>query len=156
MIRTGFFLGIVLSLVLPVGERNSASHSLPNRAFDEYGRICWENEKARLDNFAIQLLNEKRTTLGHIIVYDGQRACRGEAVARAMRAKRYLVEYRKVPADRIVWRWGGYVSEMMTTLVIHPAGAEIWPFVTTTLSLDDVTFVGNCNRRVRPVKCPKW
>jgi hypothetical protein len=156
MIRTGFFLGIVLSLVLPVGGRNSASHSLPNRAFDEYGRICWENEKARLDNFAVQLLNENPTTLGHIIVYDGQRACRGEAVARAMRAKKYLVEYRKVPADRIVWRWGGYVSEMMTTLVIHPAGAEIWPFVTTTLSLDDVTFVGNCNRRVRPVKCPRW
>ena len=102
----------------------------------------------------VQLLNENPTTLGHIIVYDGQRACRGEAVARAMRAKKYLVEYRKVPADRIVWRWGGYVSEMMTTLVIHPAGAEIWPFVTTTLSLDDVTFVGNCNRRVRPVKCP--
>ena len=156
MKRTGSVLVIVLGLMLIAGERGSASHFSPNRAFDEYGAICWENEKARLDNFAIQLLNENPTTLGHIIVYDGQRACRGEAVARAMRAKKYLVEYRKVPADRIVWRWGGYVSEMMTTLVIHPAGAEIWPFVTSTLSLDDVTFVGNCNRRVRPVKCPRW
>ena len=155
MIRSCFFLGILLTLSLPVGGRTLASHSLPNRAFDEYGRICWENEKARLDNFAIQLLNEP-TTLGHIIVYDGQRACRGEAVARAIRAKKYLVDYRKVPATRIVWRWGGYVSEVMTQLVIHPAGAEIWPFLTTTLSLEDATFVGNCNRRVRPVKCPKY
>jgi hypothetical protein len=139
-----------------MGGRNSASHhSLPNRPYDEYGRICWENEKPRLDNFAIQLLNEPNA-LGHIIVYDGQPACRGEAVARAIRAKTYLVDYRKIPANRIVWRWGGYLSEMMTQLVVHPAGAEIWPFFTTTLSLADVTFVGNCNRRVRPVKCPKW
>jgi hypothetical protein len=156
MVRSGFLLGIVLVLSLSVGGRNSsASDSLPNRAFDEYGRICWENEKARLDNFAIQLLNEP-TTLGHIIVYDGQRACRGEAVARANRAKKYLVAYRKVPPGRVVWRWGGYLSEPMTQLVIHPPGAELWPFLTTTVSLDDVTFVGNCNRRVRPVKCPKY
>lgn len=155
MKRTGFFLGIVLSLVIPLGERRSASHSSPNSPFDEYGRICWEYEKARLDNFAIQLLNDKQTTLGHIIVYDGKRACRGEVVARAMRAKKYLVEYRKVPADRIVWRWGGYLDHM-TTLVIHPAGAEIWP-LRQSLSLREITFVGQCDRRVRPVKCrPRW
>src|SRR5947208_7846662 len=109
MKRPGSVLVIVLGLMLLAGERGSASHSFPNRAFDEYGAICWENEKARLDNFAIQLLNERSTTLGHIIVYDGKRACRGEAVARAIRAKKYLVEYRNVSADRIVWRWGGYL-----------------------------------------------
>ena len=155
MKRTSYFLGIVLSLVLPVGQRSLASHALPNRPFDEYGRICWDNEKARLDNFAIQLLNDNSSTLGHIIVYDGKRACREEAIARALRAKKYLVEYRKVPANRIVWRWGGYQHELMTTLVIHPAGAEIWPFM-GSLPRDEVTFVGNCNRKVRPVKCPKW
>jgi hypothetical protein len=156
MKRTGFFVGMLLSLVLPLGVRNSASTPLPNRAFDEYGSICWENEKARLDNFAIQLLNDNPTTLGHIIVYDGKRACRGEAVARALRAKKYLVEYRKVPSHRIVWRWGGYLPDPMTTLVIHPAGAEIWPFM-ESLPSAQVTFIGNCNRRVRPMKCrPGW
>ena len=155
MKRIGSLLVIVMSLMLPAGERSSANHPPPNRAFDEYGRICWEHEKARLDNFAIQLQNSDRTTLGHIIVYDGKRACRDEAVARALRAKKYLVEYREVPADRIVWRWGGYLNELMTTLVIHPAGAEIWPFM-ESLSLNEVTFVGNCYRKVRPVKCPKW
>src|SRR5438034_3727682 len=85
---------------------------LPVEDFDFFGASPITNrwtrvpmyEKARLDNFAIQLLNENPTTLGHIIVYDGQGACRGEAVAQAMRAKKYLVEYRKVPAHRIVFR----------------------------------------------------
>lgn len=142
---------MVLSLMFPAGARSSANRFSPNSPFDEYGAICWEDEKARLDNFAIQLLNYP-TALGHIIVYDGKRTCRGEGVARAMRAKKYLVDHRKVPADRIVWRWGGYLNDPMTTLVIHPAGANIWPFV-PSLSLDEVTFVGVCNRRVRPVKC---
>ncbi len=146
---------IFLSLILPLGERTSATRFSLNSPFDEYGAICWEEEQARLDNFAISLQNADHTTLGHIIVYDGKRACRGEAVARAMRAKKYLVEYRKIAADRIVWRWGGYLSEMTTTLVIHPGGASIWPFESTTPPTE-VTFVGNCNRQVRPVKCRKW
>ena len=155
MKRTVCLLVIVLGLMCPAGARSSPNPFLPNSPFDEYGRICWEYEKARLDNFAIALLNYP-ATLGHIIVYDGERACRGEAVARANRAKKYLVEYRKVPPDRIVWRWGGYLNDTMTTLVIHPIGANIWPFV-QSLPVDKVTFVGACNRRVRPMKCrPGW
>ncbi len=144
---------MVLSLTLALG-RNSASHFSFNSPFGEYGPICWEDEKARLDNFAVVLQNVDRSTIGHIIVYDGKRACRDEAVARAVRAKKYLVEYREVEADRIVWRWGGYQSDMTTTLVIHPSGASIWPF-TSSLPLAEVTFVGNCYRKVRPVKCRK-
>ncbi len=155
MKRTGVLLVILLSCTLPAGKPSSANNISPNSPFDEYGRICWDDERARLDNFAIALLQAPPTTLGHIIVYDGKRACRGEAIARAIRAKKYLVEYRGVPADRIVWRWGGYLEDMMTTLIVHPAGAGIWPFM-ESLPLDKVTFVGNCNRRPRPVKCPKW
>lgn len=148
-------LVIVLSLNFPAGARSSANPFSPTSPFDKYGRICWEYEKARLDNFAIALLNYP-TALGHILVYDGKRACRGEAVARAKRAKKYLVEYRKVPPGRIVWRWGGYLDDPMTTLVIHPAGANIFPFV-QSLTPNEVTFVGVCNRTVRPIKChPGW
>jgi hypothetical protein len=32
------------------------------RPFDEYGSVCWEDEKARLDNFAVQLQNVDRST----------------------------------------------------------------------------------------------
>jgi hypothetical protein len=155
MKRIGFLIAISLSLMLPADERSAASHLSFNSPFDEYGSICWEDEKARLDNFAVALQNVDRSTLGHIIVYDEQRACRDEAVARAIRAKKYLVEYRKVEADRIVWRWGGYYSDMITTLVIHPSGASIWPF-RPSIPLAEVTFVGNCYHKVRRVKCRKW
>src|SRR5262245_27902282 len=152
--RISCFITIFLSLMPPLGARTSAITFPVNSPFDEYGAICWEDEKARLDNFAIALQNSNRTTLGHIIVYDGKRACRGEAIARAIRAKKYLVEYRKVEADRILWRWGGYQSEINTTLVISPGGASPWPLA-PMIRAAEVTFVGNCNHRVRPVKCPK-
>jgi hypothetical protein len=152
MIKAGCLVTLLLSLIIPLGSHRSATHSSFNRAFDEYGRICWEDEKARLDNFAIQLQNDNPTTLGHIIVYDGDHACRGEAVARAIRAKKYLVEYRKVEANRVLWRSGGYQRALMTTLVISPQGASIWP-LEPSVSPAEVTFVGNCRGRVRPVKC---
>src|SRR5687767_10925665 len=41
--------------------------------FDEHGDIRFSDEKARLDNFAIQLLNQK-DSVGYIVVYAGQRA----------------------------------------------------------------------------------
>jgi len=135
------------------GERSSAHFSF-NSPFDEYGSVCWEDEKARLDNFAVTLQNVPRTTIGHIIVYDGKRACRGEAIARALRAKKYLVDYRKVDADRIVWRWGGYLTDMTTALVVTP-GESIWPF-RPSLPREEVIFNGSCNRKVRQVKCAKW
>ena len=40
---------------------------------DGYGNIRFLDEKARLDNFAIQLQNEPKTQ-GYIIVYAGQKA----------------------------------------------------------------------------------
>jgi hypothetical protein len=150
----GCVMTMFLSFMIPLGARTPATPSSFNSPFDEYGAICWDEEKARLDNFAIQLLNDDGV-LGQIIVYDGKRACRGEAVTRASRARKYLVDYRRVPADRIVWRWGGYLPDMMTTLVIHSSGASMWPF-RQSLSLAEVTFAGNCNRNVRPVKCHKW
>ena len=152
MIKLGCFLAALLGLVIPFGSRSSASHG-PSRPWEEYGRLCFEDEKARLDSFAVELVYNRKA-IGDIIVYDGKRACRGEAIARALRAKKYLVEYRKVEPDRIVWRWGGYLDDMTTQLIITPHGAHIWPF-RESLSTDEVTFVGNCERKVRPVKCRK-
>src|SRR6185295_14720076 len=55
--------------------------------FDEYGNIKFNDEKARLDNYAIQLQNQPGSQ-GYIIAYG---SCEGEAQARADRAKDYLV-----------------------------------------------------------------
>src|SRR4029077_3471509 len=55
----------------------------PARKFDEYGNIKFNDEKARLDNYSIQLQNEPGSQ-GYIIAYG---SCEGEAQARADRAK---------------------------------------------------------------------
>jgi hypothetical protein len=92
---TAYFLciGTLLTVVRPSTPVNSNSF---DRLFDEYGLIRWEDEQARLDNFAIQLSNE-RDSIGYIFIYDGENVCAGEARARAIRARKYVVEHRHVP-----------------------------------------------------------
>ncbi|HKP46836.1 MAG TPA: hypothetical protein VJT50_09565 [Pyrinomonadaceae bacterium] len=89
------------------------------RKFDEYGNIRFNDEKARLDNFAIQLQNEPGSQ-GYIIAYG---SCAGEAQARADRAKDYLVNTRGIDAGRIVTMDGGCRSDLAVELWIVPSGA---------------------------------
>jgi hypothetical protein len=89
------------------------------RKFDTYGNIKFNDEKARLDNYAIQLQNEPGST-GYIIAYG---SCTGEGQARADRAKDYLVNTRGIDAGRIVTIDGGCRSELTVDLWICPTGA---------------------------------
>jgi hypothetical protein len=89
------------------------------RKFDTYGNIKFNDEKARLDNYAIQLQNEPGST-GYIIAYG---SCTGEGQARADRAKDYLVNTRGIDASRIMTIDGGCRSELMVELWICPQGA---------------------------------
>jgi hypothetical protein len=92
---------------------------LPPTKFDEYGNIKFNDEKARLDNYAIQLQNQPGTT-ATIIAYG---SCAGEAQARADRAKDYLVNTRGIEAGRITTVDGGCRSDLTVQLWIVPAGA---------------------------------
>jgi len=87
--------------------------------FDEYGNIKFNDEKARLDNYAIQLQNQPGSQ-GYIIAYG---SCEGEAQARADRAKDYLVNTRGIDASRLVTIDGGCRSELLVQLWIVPTGA---------------------------------
>jgi len=93
-------------------------------AFDEFGDIAFEDEKARLDNFAIQLSMHKEHR-GHITIFAGRKTYPGEASDRLQRAKNYLVEVRNIDADRIVTVDGGYREEFSTTLYIVPPGVDL-------------------------------
>jgi hypothetical protein len=88
--------------------------------FDEYGNIRFNDEKARLDNFAIQLQNQPNAQ-GYYIVYG---SCAGEGQARADRAKNYLVNNRGIDASRIVIVDGGCRSDLGVELWIVPSGAD--------------------------------
>ena len=101
----------------------------PIRKFDEFGDIACEDEMARLDNFAIHLLNEP-SVKGLMIFYGGQRfrgrlPKRGEAATRAARLKPYLVQRRGVPSDQVIVIDGGYAKEWHVELWMVPAGASL-------------------------------
>jgi PKD domain-containing protein len=87
--------------------------------FDEYGNIRFNDEKARLDNYAIQLQNQPGSQ-GYIIAYG---TCVGEGQARADRAKNYLVNTRGIEAGRITTVDGGCRSDLTVELWIAPPGA---------------------------------
>ncbi|HEX8423234.1 MAG TPA: PKD domain-containing protein, partial [Pyrinomonadaceae bacterium] len=90
--------------------------------FDTYGRIARNDEKARLDNFAIQLQNDPGAQ-GYIIAYGGRRGPAGEAQTRADFAKNYLVNSRGIDPGRIVTVDGGFREEATTELWLVPGGA---------------------------------
>ncbi len=90
--------------------------------FDTYGRIARNDEKARLDNFAIQLQNDPGAQ-GYIIAYGGRRGPAGEAQTRADFAKNYLVNSRGIDPGRLVTVDGGFREEATTELWLVPSGA---------------------------------
>src|SRR5260370_19966247 len=69
------------------------------RKFDEYYDIARNDEKARLDNYAIQLQSEPGSQ-GYIFVYPSRKARANEAQARAKRISDYLVNSRGIDASR--------------------------------------------------------
>jgi hypothetical protein len=127
----------------------SADYSA-RRRFDEYGNICWEDEKARLDNLAIHLQREP-TLDGYIVVYAGRRSCTGEAKYRAERAKEWIVK-RGVEDDRVIIRDGGYREDVTTILDIAPIGLD-YP-IDPTLDPGEAVIYTECKDRIyEPVKC---
>lgn len=94
------------------------------KPFDRYGYICFNDEKARLDNFAIALSNDPRSE-GFIIAYSGQKNSLKEAQARAERARRYLYESRGIDVQRIKVKAikGGASKYLRGELWVRPLGA---------------------------------
>jgi hypothetical protein len=122
--------------------------------FDQYGKLRWEDEKARLDNFAFALATNPHY-VGYILVYDGKDVCAGEAEARALRAKRYVVEHRGIPWNRVIWRRDGYNEKFET--ILEPIRRDIavpYPFTRSSASSDLVqTHVDkNCATRMTAIK----
>jgi len=103
----------------------------PARKFDEYGNIRFNDEKARLDNYAIQLQNEPGST-GTILVYG---SCAGEAQQRGDRAKDYLVNTRGIEAGRITVVDGGCRADLTVQLWVVPQGATA-PAVDTSGAIE--------------------
>jgi hypothetical protein len=108
-------VGLLLALSIIVFGQQQNRTLVPEKdyivdPFDTYGDLAWEDEMARLDSFAIALLNDRRL-IGYVTVYAGKDGCAGFAQARGMRAKKYLVEHRGVDWDRVIWKDAGYLEQ---------------------------------------------
>ena len=90
--------------------------------FDEFGDIARNDEKARLDNFAIALQNDPTST-GYVIVYPGRASKRAEVQDHFGRVIEYLVNSRQIDKSRIRTIEGPKRDQLSKELWITPQGA---------------------------------
>jgi len=103
----------------------SVSIPLPKREgfrFDEFPDIARNDEKARLDNFAIALQNDPSST-GYVIVYPGRTSKRAEVQDHFGRVIDYLVNSRNMDKSRIRTIEGPKKDQLSVQLWITPQGA---------------------------------
>ena len=93
------------------------------RRFDEFPSVAFDDDKARLDNLAIELQNNPGAT-GYIIAYAGRRSRPGEADRMNARALQYLTETRGISRERLRAINGGGRDSNSYELWLVPQGAE--------------------------------
>lgn len=101
------------------------------RRFDEFPSVTFDDDKARLDNLAIELQNSP-SSVGYIIAYGGRTSRVGHANMMGERARNYLVNTRRISPNRIVVVDGGLRESSTYEIWIVPQGAEP-PRATPTL-----------------------
>lgn len=113
----------------------SPTIAVPARRFDEFPSVAFDDDKARLDNLAIELQNSPGS-VGYIISYAGRGTRAGQADRMGQRAMNYLVNTRGISANRLVTINGGYRENNTYELWLVPQGAET-PRATPTLAPAD-------------------
>jgi hypothetical protein len=111
------------------------------REFDECNNCTFDDQKARLDNLAVELQNDP-TTRAYIIAYGGRMSPLGQVEKLMSRARDYLVTQRGIDASRLVVVNGGFREEDSVELWLVPSGAAV-PRPTPTVQASEI------NRRKR-------
>ena len=117
----------------------------PSRQFDVCCSCSFDDQKARLDNLAVDLQNDPSTTT-YIIAYGGRTSRIGQADLLGSRARDYLVAQRGIDQSRIVVLNGGFREEDCVELWIVPSGAST-PQPTPTVQPGDVRPAPTAPRR---------
>ena len=117
----------------------------PSRQFDVCCSCSFDDQKARLDNLAVELQNDPSTTT-YVIAYGGRTSRIGQADLLGERARDYLVNKRGIDQSRIVVINGGFREEDCVELWIVPSGATP-PQPTPTVQAGDVRPAPPATRR---------
>jgi len=91
--------------------------------FDEYEELPFNDEKARLDNFAIHMM--ERFGRGTIEVLGPSKKVRQKRMKIAERAKKYLVNQLRVQPQRILLVDGGFSARVRTRLSLYSIGGLV-------------------------------
>jgi hypothetical protein len=92
------------------------------REYDECNACTFDDQKARLDNLAVELQNDP-STRGYILAYGGRMSPIGQVEKLISRARDYLVTQRGIDASRLVVVNGGFREEDSVELWVVPSGA---------------------------------
>jgi hypothetical protein len=106
------------------------------REFDECDNCTFDDQKARLDNLAVELQNDP-STKAYIIAYGGRYSPIAQVEMLMKRSRDYIVEQRGIDASRLVVVNGGFREEDSVELWIVPAGAAA-PRATPTIQASEV------------------
>jgi PEGA domain. len=106
------------------------------RVFDQFPSVAFDDDKARLDNLAIELQNTT-DSIAYIIVYAGRTSRTGQADRLGQRTMDYLTTQRGVDAHRVVIVNGGYRDTDFIEIWVCPPGAKT-PQPTPTVNPGDV------------------
>jgi hypothetical protein len=115
------------------------------REFDECINCTFDDQKARLDNLAVELQNDPTLT-GHIIAYGGRTSPIGRVEILMTRARDYLTNERGIDGSRIVTVNGGFREGDSVELWLVPRGATA-PRATPTVQAGEVKPAGTTRRR---------
>lgn len=96
--------------------------SIVSKRFDEFPDIARNDEKARLDNFMVELQNDPTST-AYVVVYPERGGRPDAAQMRAKKIVDYMVNSRGLDSSRIVTLIGTPRNEEMVQLWIRPQGA---------------------------------
>lgn len=95
------------------------------RKFDEFSPMMKDEViNERLDNFAIELQNDK-TAKGVLLFYAGRTSRVGAIEALLAYAKKHLSSKRAIPATQLVAQDGGFRESGLIELWLMPAGAPM-------------------------------
>ena len=110
--------------------------TLVSREFDECVNCTFDDQKARLDNLAVELQNDP-STRAHIIAYGGRQSPLAKVEVLMKRARDYIVDERGIDASRLVIVNGGFREADSVELWVVPAGAAP-PRATPTVQAGEV------------------
>ena len=106
------------------------------REFDECNKCTFDDQKARLDNLAVELQNDP-STRAYVIAYGGRMSPVGQVERLMSRAREYLVTQRGIDASRLSVVNGGFREDDSVELWIVPSGASA-PQPTPTVQAGEI------------------